>query len=183
MHKSNRRAAFLGSFVVALLVVLGLAAGFGGSSARAQGMASHPAHVHEGLCPAPGKVVYPLTDVSSAMSANGTPMATGDMMGAASAIPVESSVTKIAVKLADIADGNHAIVVHESMANIGNYIVCGDIGGTMMGASDLAIGLGTLNSSGYSGVAWLHDNGDGSTNVSIFLTSTGAMGASSTPTS
>jgi hypothetical protein len=65
------------------------------------------------------------------------------------------------------------------MQNIANYLVCGDIGGTMMGSSDLAIGLGTLNNSGYSGVAWLHDNGNGSTTVTIFLmsSSTGMSGA------
>ena len=115
------------------------------------------------------------------MPVDGTPMATGSMLGASSAIPVESSVTKIATKLAEIADGKHSIVVHESMANIGNYLVCGDIGGTMMGPSDLVIGLGTLKDSGYTGIAWLHDNGNGSTDVTIFLTSTGATAAIATP--
>jgi hypothetical protein len=184
MHQRNRRATILGSFVVALMLAAGLALSFGGA-ASAQDMKmsgeGHPAHVHTGLCPTPGAVVFPLTDVSSAMADNGTPMASGTMMGAASAIPVQSSVTKIATKLADIADGNHSIVVHESAANIGNYLVCGDIGGAMMGSSDLAIGLGTLNNSGFTGVATLHDNGDGSTNVTIFLISTTGAAGSATP--
>ncbi len=99
---------------------------------------------------------------------NGTPMAMGDMMGATDAIPVEWSVTTVAASLADIVAGGHAINVHESAENIGNYIACGDIGGTMMGDSDLAIGLGTLNDSGYSGIARLHDNGDGTTTVTVY---------------
>ena len=40
----------------------------------------------------------------------------------------------------------------------------------MLGASDLPIGLAPLNDSGVSGIAWLHDNGDGSTSVYAFLT-------------
>jgi hypothetical protein len=51
------------------------------------------------------------------------------------------------------------------------YIACGDIGGPVMAGTDLAIGLATQNASGHSGVAWLHDNGDGTTAVYTFLTS------------
>jgi len=102
------------------------------------------------------------------------------MVGADTAIAVESSETTIQSSLQDLVSSPHAIVVHESAANIQNYISCGDIGGMMMG-SDLAIGLGALNDSGESGVAWLHDNGDGTTNVAIFLTYTEAAGEASTP--
>jgi hypothetical protein len=178
MHQTRRRVAFLGSFVVALILAAGFAVSFGGG-ASAQDMTmsgvGHPAHVHEGLCPAPGAVVFPLTDVSGSDSMNGTPMAMGSMMGASTAIAVETSTTTIATSLASITDGNHSVVVHESAANIGNYIACGDIGGTMMGTSDLAIGLAPLNGSGDSGIVWLHDNGDGSTTVEIFLTHQGDM--------
>jgi hypothetical protein len=98
----------------------------------------------------------------------GTPVVSS-MVGAASAIPVEVSVTTVQTDLNSLVSGQFAINVHESAANIGNYIACGDIGGMMMG-SDLAMGLGELNGSGYSGVAWLHDNGDGTTTVYVFLT-------------
>jgi len=170
-RQTRVRAAI--SLIGALLLLAGLMAQFGDSSARAKEMAAHPAHIHTGLCPTPGDVVFPLTDVSAAMSSNGTVTAESSEAGAASAIPVEGSVTTVKSALKDLVDGNHAIVVHESMANIGNYIACGDIGGMMMGESDLAIGLGSLNNSGESGVAQLHDNGDGSTTVTIFLVSTG----------
>lgn len=182
--QSRRRLAFLGSFVVALILAAGMSVGLiGGVSAQATPMAmsgeGHPAHIHTGVCPAPGAVVFPLTNVSAEMASNGTPTAGSAVMGAGSAIPVEASITTVQAKLSDLTDGNHSIVVHESMQNIANYLVCGDIGGTMMGSSDLAIGLGTLNNSGYSGVAWLHDNGNGSTTVTIFLmsSSTGMSGA------
>jgi len=76
----------------------------------------------------------------------------------------------VQASLADIAAGGHALVVHESADAIQNYIACGAVGGTMIGQSDLAFGLSPLNDSGFGGVAWLHDNGDGTTMVTIFLT-------------
>ena len=95
------------------------------------------------------------------MDAMGTPVA-GMAIGPETAIPAMVSVTTVAADLNTIVSGGHAINVHESAENIGNYVACGDIGGMMMG-SDLAIGLGELNDSGVSGAAWLHDNGDGTT--------------------
>lgn len=170
--KTTKRLRVIAPAAAALLLLAGLIVQFGTAPVRAQTAESHPAHIHTGLCPTPGAVVFPLTDVSAQMAANGTPMATQAGAGAASAIPVEASVTTVKTSLKDVLDGNHAIVVHESMANIGNYLVCGDIGGVVVGGTDLAVGLGELNNSGYSGVALLHDNGDGSLQVSIYLEST-----------
>ena len=141
----------------------------------------HPAHIHTGGCgDTLGEVVFPLNDIGSDMMMDGTPMAMGEMMGAASAIPVLASVTTVEAALADIVGGEHAINVHESPDNMGNYVACGAIGGTIMG-SNLAIGLGEQNDSGLSGVAWLADNGDGTTTVSVFLISSGMMGGMGTP--
>jgi hypothetical protein len=139
----------------------------------AQEADSHPAHIHSGSCTTLGDVVYPLNNVSSSPDMMGTPMA-GMMMGATTAIPVEMSSTTVDTTLADLTSEAYAINVHESAANIGNYIACGDIGGSVMG-SDLAIGIAPLNDSGFSGVAWLHDNGDGTTTVTVFLTHSGGM--------
>ena len=156
-------------FGAAAALLLGSMAMIGTSDVRAHEGTPHPAHIHAGSCETLGDVVYPLADVGMA--------AEGEAMGSSAAIPVDGSVTTVEAALADIVGGEHAINVHESQENIGNYIACGDIGGTMMGESDLAIGLGELNDSGYSGVAWLHDNGDGTTEVRVFLTakSGGAM--------
>ena len=110
-----------------------------------------------------------LSDVSFDMNVDGTASAGTDAVGQASAIPVEASVTTVPLALADIVAGQHAINVHASADDLGTYIACGDIGGITIGASDLPIGLGELNDSGASGVAWLHDNGDGTTTVSVFI--------------
>jgi plastocyanin len=156
-------------FAVALLVLL---SGFVMTQrgALAQDEESHPAHIHSGTCgDGLGDVVYPLSNVSEAALVNGTPVA-GATGGATDAIPVAISGTTVPSTLADLLASPYAINIHESAENIGNYIACGNIGGTMIGTSDLAIGLGELNESGYSGAAWLHDNGDGTTTVSVFLT-------------
>jgi len=83
---------------------------------------------------------------------------------------VLSSVTTVDMAIADILNGEHAINVHESAENIGNYVACGDIGGVMIGQTDMLFGMAPLNNSGLSGVASLHDNGDGTTTVYVYLT-------------
>lgn len=124
-----------------------------------------PSHIHTGVCPAPGDVVAALSDVSAIP---------GDAMGVGSAIPVEVGISTVELALADILAGEHAFVVHQSADDMGTYIACGDIGGQVM-ESNLAVGLGPVGESGYSGIAWLVDNGDGTTNVSLFLTHSGAV--------
>jgi uncharacterized cupredoxin-like copper-binding protein len=113
------------------------------------------------------------------MDADGTSDASAPV-GSADAIPVAVSTTTVQTTLADLTRGAYAIDVHESAATTGADLTCGDIGGVVMG-SDLAIGLGEFNDSGYSGVASLHDNGDGTTIVSVYLTkASGATGSSAT---
>jgi hypothetical protein len=163
-----------------LALVMGAVIGFGGASAQ-ESDGPHPAHIHSGSCASLGDVVYPLNDVGGPMmDASGTPMAAGMAMGASSAIPVQVSMTTVQADLNTLLGSAYAINVHESAENIGNYIACGDIGGAVMG-SDLAIGLGELNGSGHSGVAWLHDNGDGTTTVTVFLTHSVAGAETGTP--
>jgi plastocyanin len=170
----------IGFAAVIALMVLGSAIIAGVGNTSAHGGEAHPAHIHTGACPTPGDVVFPLSDVGGPPP-DGTPIST-DIQGSQAAIPVDFSDTTVQTALADILDGNHAIVVHESKDNIQNYIACGDIGGTVFGGADLAIGLGTVNDSGYSGVAWLHDNGDGTTDVKIFVTENeGASHEAATP--
>ena len=165
------------SFGAAIALVLGAMLAIGMSNVAAHEGTPHPAHIHTGTCgDGLGDVVFSLNDIGGEMMMDGTPMAMGEMMGSASAIPVDASVTTVEAALADIIGGEHAINVHESAQNIGNYVACGAIGGTMMGESDLVIGLGEQNDSGVSGVAWLHDNGDGTTEVRVLLTKAGDMG-------
>ncbi|HET7093732.1 MAG TPA: hypothetical protein VFI22_09650 [Thermomicrobiales bacterium] len=196
----------LGS-LLALGALLGL--GFGAGQATAQNASdSHPAHIHSGSCAQLGDVVYPLTNVSAsgmmagmqAMAATpgtGMPaaMATpggltmAPPMGATTAIPVETSQTLVNASLQDLLSKPYAINVHESQANIGQYIACGDLGGSMMTGSAmaqggvLAIGLGELNGSGESGIAVLRATGDNQTMVWIYLAKglAAASGGMATP--
>lgn len=129
----------------------------------------HPAHIHEGTCdsldPNPA---YPLSNVGPDMLEDGTPTVGEEMVGAASAIPIETSVTTVDVTLDDLLAEEYAINVHESPENAENYIACGDIGGMMMG-DNLVIGLAELNDSNSVGVAMLEPDGD-QTIVTLFLT-------------
>ena len=79
------------------------------------------------------------------------------------------SITTVEMPLADILASEHSINYHESADNMGLYIACGDIGGPIMDGADVAIGLADQNGTGHSGVAWLHDNGDDTTTVYVFL--------------
>ena len=169
----KRRLGLVG-FASALVVSSGLMLG---ADTRAQSEAPHPAHLHVGTCEEPGEVVFPLNDISSDYLAEGTPMAM-DMVGAESAIPVEVSVSTVDASLTDIAEGGHVLMVHESAENIGNYIACGDVGGMLLGDGELPFGVMELNGSGHSGAAWLEDNGDDTTTVTVALTSGTGSGAS-----
>jgi hypothetical protein len=157
----NQRIGIASSLALGASLIL-----VAGASAQ---MSPHPAHIHAGSCPEPGDVVAALSDVSFDMNVDDTASAAPEPVGQASAIPVEASITTVPLALADIVAGQHAINVHASADDLSTYIACGDIGGITIGASDLPIGLGELNDSGASGVAWLHDNGDGTTTVSVFL--------------
>ena len=141
-------------------------------SAQDAGDGPHPAHIHVGVCPEPGDIVAPLTDVMAGTEAS---------EGLATAIAVEVSNTTVDMALPDILAAEHSINVHESADAIDVYIACGDLGGPVMLGTDLAIGLAELNESGHAGVAWLHDNGDGTTTVNGFLTAPG--GATPAPES
>jgi len=174
----RRRLAPLAALVAAFILVSGLMIGFGGHSTAAQEEEeSHPAHIHSGTCGANlGPVVYPLDNVGGG-TMMGTPV-TGQQAGATDAIPVQTSTTVVKTTLDDLVGEAYAINVHESNDNIQNYIACGNIGGEIAGGS-LAIGLAELNDSGYSGIAWLHDNGDGTTTVLVGLTE--EYGGAATP--
>ncbi len=77
--------------------------------------------------------------------------------------------------MADIVSGGHALNVHNP-DDPGIYVACGNVGGIPDERGDLFIGLDPIEDSGFSGVAWLHDNG-GSTTVVVFLSHPSAQTA------
>jgi hypothetical protein len=150
--------------------------------AQDEGDERHPAHIHDGSCETLGGIAAPLNDVAyggmteGSMAMAGTPaagssmsttMAMGETVGSSSAVPLKTSVTLVDLPLEQIADGQHAINVHESAEAIDVYIACGDIGGQMLG-NRLVMGLQELNDSEQVGFAMLEEMGD-QTQVAIFL--------------
>lgn len=135
-------------------------------------VAGRPAHIHSGTCDTLGDVVVPLTDLTLAGGGTGTDMAAMPGMGAA--IPAEYSFTNVPLALDAILAAEHAINVHESAENIGNYIACGDLsGGTVDANGSLVVGMQELNGSGYTGIAVLSPNATdpATTDVSVFIAS------------
>jgi hypothetical protein len=126
-----------------------------------------PAHIHVGNCNEIGEIVAPLVDLTGSQ---------GDNLGQARrAIPAESSFTNVPLPLDAILGADHAINVHLSAEEIETYIACGEIGGALTAQGALIIGLGELNDSGYTGVAFLNPAADGvSTDVSVFIAETQA---------
>jgi hypothetical protein len=133
------------------------------------GTEMRPAHIHAGSCPDVGEVVAPLFDLS--VAAGTMNEADTSMDGMARGIPVEYSFTTVELPLDAIMADDHAINIHESAENIGNYIACGDLAGTLDENGSLAVGLRELNGSGYAGIALLSPNANdaGSTDVWVFL--------------
>ncbi|MGH2615032.1 MAG: hypothetical protein ACRDJC_07320 [Thermomicrobiales bacterium] len=90
-------------------------------------------------------------------------------------IPVAVATTEVPVTLADIISGGHALNVHNP-DDPSIYVACGNIGGIPDERGDLFVGLDPWEDSGYSGIAWLHDNGS-STTVVVFLSHPSAQTA------
>ena len=90
-------------------------------------------------------------------------------------IPVASAATEVPVSLASIVSGGHALnVQHPDDPNIN--VACGNVGGIPDDRGDLFFGLDPVDDSGFSGIAWLHDNG-GSTTVVVLLSHPSAQTA------
>lgn len=90
-------------------------------------------------------------------------------------IPVAVATTEVPVALADIVAGGHALNVHNP-DDPSVYVACGNVGGVPDERGDLFIGLDPVDDSGYSGVAWLHETGGGTT-VVVFLSHPSAQAA------
>jgi plastocyanin len=169
---SIARSVRLGS-VAALTALALLTPGLAAQDDEAE---VHPAHIHSGTCAELGDVVAPLTDVAHIGD-------DGERTGATSSIPVKGSITVVDMPLQEIIDGGHAINVHLSADEIDTYIACGDIGGNVTTDEgeeepELIVGLGELNDSGHTGIAWLGAEGD-QTRVAVHLVEPTGAGVAS----
>ena len=162
------RARIVGPLAMTLLLASSIAAAaqddFEDENADIAG--SHPAHIHTGSCaeldPNPA---FPLNSVSLPRGDNDEVVDAGDIRGALTVQPVESSESTAEVSLDDLLSSSHAINVHESAENIQTYIACGDIGGFVVDGR-LSMTLQPQNDSGRSGIAILEEDGD---NVTVTL--------------
>jgi hypothetical protein len=128
-------------------------------------MVPHPSHIHAGDCSMPGDVVVGLSDVG---------VVGNDAQGAESHIHVDIGRSTVELPLEAILAEDHSIMVHESAGDgMSTILVCGAIGGHDVDGSFL-VGLGPVGASGYSGIAWLKDNGDGTTDVQVTISHSGA---------
>ena len=165
----SRRWTALGIPVAILMVLATLVVSTSAPRASAQDgdRTPHPAHIHDGTCDELGDVVFPLEDVSLVEE--------GEVQGSRSASPVEVSETEVESPLDDILGGRHAVNIHLSAEEIGEYIACGNVGGRVVDGK-LAIGLREVNNSGYTGVAVLQEDDD-ETDVTVYLLEEGAVAA------
>ena len=155
-HRSTRLTLAAAFAMLTLSVPAGLAQKPVASPVAGDG--PHPAHIHAGTCAELGDVVAPLNDVVDPSTGG------GEQVGAPSAQPVKVGATIVDMPLEEIIAGGHAINVHLSAEDIGEYIACGDIGGVVVtdydDRSELNIGLQELNDSGHVGTVWLGADGD-----------------------
>ncbi len=135
---------------------------------------SHPAHIHNGTCAAPGDVVYPLTDVALAPADDtATPPAQPMMMHADEVL---TSVTTVEVALdttcSPASTRSTSTRARRTSATTSPAATSAGRSGSTCGSDappGLVIPLRELNDSGYAGVAWLEPTADGTTVVTIFL--------------
>ena len=129
-------------------------------------MVPHPSHIHAGDCSMPGDVVVGLSDVG---------VVGNDAQGAESHTHVDIGLSTVDLALADILAADHSIMVHQSADDMGTILACGSIGGHDVDGRFL-VGISPVADSGYAGIGWLTDNGDGTTDVEVTLLQTGDMG-------
>ena len=123
---------------------------------------SHPAHIHQGSCDRlDPESLHELAQVQFPPAPSGAPEADG-------VIPVMTSTTPLDLPLSDLLTGEYAVDVHVDGEETGAVLACGTIGGAP-NEGDLYIGLQEQNNSAHVGIAQLHDNGDGTTTVTILL--------------
>jgi hypothetical protein len=159
------RRGLLALALLALVVGLGSRGAFAQEATPGAGAADegHPGDVRAGTCAGSvGDVVAPL---------NGAVAASGERVGSAAAIVAATSVTTVPLALTDLLAEEHALVFVRSEGEAGSAIACGEIGGSLDEAGDLAIGLKEVGGSGTVGVAFLSpDDADpGATEISVFL--------------
>src|SRR5579884_3249767 len=141
------------------------------ATAPPEDLTAHPAAIYQGSCAKPStSSSIRLADVKPVVPAGtgaGTPT-TGANVGAASAIPMSTSVTTIDLSMDQLVNNSFAVAVMQSRDHY-VPIACGNVGGIRSG-DDLIFGLAEQGGSHYYGTVWLHGvPNQKKTTVTIFL--------------
>jgi plastocyanin len=131
--------------------------------------APHPARIVAGSCAEHGEVVAALSHVSRDMKVGSAASAGAQSLVQTLEDPVKASFTTVSLALADIVARGHAIIVDAGGGTPETAVACGDIGGFTLDTTDLQVGLVETDGSGITAISWLHDNGDGTTTISIVI--------------
>jgi plastocyanin len=172
MRTSSSTARRFLAFAAAIaLLAASIAAGATAQRAIAQDetSAGHPSHFHTGTCEQPGEITVPLGNIGTEYINFWDPAATVEPVGSEAAVTVISASTPIDAPLSAFIGSEHILMVHESEDTLQNFIACGNVGGNLVNGTDLQFGIEPLNNSGVSGVAWLIDDGDGTSTLHVFL--------------
>ena len=166
-----------GRFRLALGLVLGAA--LVPAVAAAQGVPLS-VELHRGACAEPGETVAHAADESSSgTSAGAIPASLGAVIEAFDGAVVERIT--LAASLAEIAVDDHAVGVTTAEGDRPADLACGDLAAFEPQGADVQVGLLEQNGSGHSGVAWLHDNGDGTTAGAVVVASSAGVAPTDVP--
>lgn len=121
---------------------------------------ARPSHIHIGDCDELGEVIQPLTSLT---------VPGGDVLGNSDAVVAEAAFTSIPQTIAELTAEDHALKVHLSKEQIQTYLACGDIGGALDANGALIVGMKELDESGYAGIAYLEEQPNGTTSVSVMI--------------
>lgn len=143
-----------------LLAALLLMASGSLSSLAQEASPPRPSHIHVGDCDELGAVIQPLTSLT---------VPGGEVLGNADAVVAEAAFTSIPQTLDELLAEDHALKVHLSKEQIETYLACGDIGGALDANGALIVGMKELDGSGYAGIAYLEEQPNGTTSVSVMI--------------
>lgn len=169
------RSTRVGATILALLALLGSVLLGATMSLAQEASPPRPSHIHVGDCDELGEVIQPLTSLT---------VPGGETLGNSDAVVAEAAFTSIPLTLDELLAEDHALKVHLSQEQIETYLACGDIGGTLDANGALIVGMKELDGSGYAGIAYLEEQPNGTTSVSVMIAQVipGAGGAAADET-